>query len=128
MLAILIAAAAVAAGTPTGTVTPVDAVTGDIVSYILSYGVLGVVSLALAFRFLVPRSAVTEARQQARADLLEERTRILEEKAKAERERDEALRVARDLAPMLVSFTSATQSLLPLLQDLVSRREHRRDR
>ena len=116
-----------AAGTPAPNVTPVDAITSSVLSYILSYGVLGVVSLALAFRFLVPRGAIKQAREEARADLLKEIENLRADKKQAEEQRDEALKVANgQIVPLLVSFTSATQSLLPLLQQLVAEREPRR--
>lgn len=43
---------------------------------------------------------------------------------KAEEQRDEALRFARDqIAPLLSDFTNATSALLPILQGLVTRLE-----
>jgi hypothetical protein len=107
-------------GTPGGTVTPLGAATGDIVTYILSFGVLGVVALALAFRFLVPKGTV----EAARADLLAELDRVRAEKTKAEEQRDEALRIAQtQLVPLLTSFTATASALLPLLQELVRYRD-----
>jgi hypothetical protein len=105
-------------------VTPVGTVTSDLVSYILGYGVVGIVALAFAFRFIVPASVVKEAREQARADIKAELERVLAEKRAVEEQRDEALRVARDqFVPILTSFTASASSLIPLLQELVSRRE-----
>lgn len=101
-------------------VTPVGQATGDIVSYILGYGVLGIVAVAFAFRYIVPRGAV----EAARADLIAENKRLREEKAHAEEQRDEALRIAQtQLVPLLTSFTATSSALLPLLQELVRYRE-----
>jgi hypothetical protein len=108
------------AGTPGGSVTPIGTATGDIVTYILSFGPLGIVALALAFRYLVPKGTV----EAARADLLNELERVRAEKTKAEEQRDEALRIAQtQLVPLLTSFTATASALLPLLQELVRYRE-----
>jgi hypothetical protein len=105
-------------------VSPLDAATGSIIGYVLGYGPIGVIALAFAFRFVVPRSAVDEAKDQARADLLKENQRLIAEKAHAEEQRDDALRVANEqVVPLLVSFNATVTALLPLLQELVSRRE-----
>ena len=107
-------------------VTPVDAAAGSIISYILGYGPIGIIALAFAFRVIVPRSAVDEAKEQARKDLVEENKRLIAEKAHAEEQRDDALKIAQvQLVPLLIQFTATTGALLPLLQELVSRREGR---
>lgn len=107
-------------------VSPVGAAASDIVTYVLGYGVLGVAVVLFVLRIIVPRSVVDEAREQARRDLVKENERLIAEKVKAEEQRDEALKVARDqLVPLLLSFTAATNSLLPLLQDVVNTREGR---
>lgn len=114
----------VLSGGPGSSVTPIGSATDSIVSYVLGFGPLGIVVLAFAFRFIVPRGAVEEARQEARTDLIAERDRLLEEKRDAEDQRDEALKVAREqVIPLLINFTSATQSLLPLLQGLITQHE-----
>jgi hypothetical protein len=100
----------------TGSVSPVSAAAGDIVTYILGYGVLGVAAVLFVLRIIVPAKAVDEARTQARADLLKENERLIAE-------RDSALQAAHDLVPLLTSFVATSQSLIPLLQDLVRRRE-----
>jgi hypothetical protein len=108
-------------------VTPISTITGDLVSYILGYGVLGIVALALAFRFLVPAKALDQMRETARADLVEENRRLLARAEKAEAQRDDALRIAQDqLIPLLTSFTVTSQALIPLLQGLVRDQEGRR--
>jgi hypothetical protein len=105
-------------------VTPVGAAAGNIVSYILGYGVLGVVALAFAFRYIVPRGSV----DAARADLIAELDRVRAEKIHAEEQRDEALRIAQvQLVPLLSSFTTTTSALLPLLQEVIRHREHDRE-
>ena len=105
-------------------VSPVDAATGSIVGYVLGFGPIGIIALAFAFRFIVPRSAVDEAKDQARRDLLKENERLITEKTHAEEQRDDALRIAQEqIVPLLVSFNATVAALLPLLQELVSRRE-----
>src|SRR5262249_15743954 len=105
---------------PGSAVTPIGAAAGDLVSYILGYGVLGVVALAFAFRYIVPKGAVEEAR----ADLIKENERLRQEKAHAEDQRDEALRIAQtQIVPLLTSFNATSSALLPLLQELVRYRE-----
>lgn len=101
------------------------------IGQILSYGVLGVVALAFAFRFIVPRSAVEDARKESRADLLKDVERLERQveqeradKRAVEEQRDEALKFTQaNLVPLLVNFTSATGALIPLLQELVRHRE-----
>jgi hypothetical protein len=111
-------------GSIAANVTPVDTATGSVTGYVLNYGILGIVALAFAFRFVVPRSALENARIEARADLERENARLVEEKVKAEEQRDDALRMAREqLVPVLTTFTGTTAALLPLLQALVGRRE-----
>jgi hypothetical protein len=101
---------------PATAVTPIGTAAGDLVSYILGYGVLGVVAVAFAFRYIVPRGAV----EAARADLIDELERVRSEKVHAEEQRDEALRIAREqVVPLLVSFNATTSALLPLLQEMV---------
>ena len=105
-------------------VSPVDSATGSIVGYVLGFGPIGIIALAFAFRFIVPRSAVDEAKEQARRDLVEENKRLIAEKAHAEESRDDALRIAQEqVVPLLVTFNATVAALLPLLQELVSRRE-----
>lgn len=103
------------------------------VSVVLGYGVLGIVTLVFAWLFyrgwrLAPpdrESALAEkVRAEARADLLDERARVLAEKTRTEQERDDAQQFTRaQLIPLLVNFTNATSALIPLLQDLVKHRE-----
>lgn len=105
-------------------VTPLGSVTGDAVSYLLSFGAIGIGVVLFGLGFIVPRSTMTTAVASARADLVAENARIIAEKEQIAEQRDEALKLATDqLVPMLVSFTAATQSLLPLLQELVRTRE-----
>jgi hypothetical protein len=109
---------------PDPSVTPVDSAANSILSYVLGYGVLGVAAVLFVLRIIVPRSAVTQARAEARGDLEAELARVLAEKAKAEEQRDEALKVARDqIVPLLSSFTATTGALIPLLQEIVRTRE-----
>ena len=118
--------------TPTG-VTPLDNAGNSVIGYLLSFGPLGIFALAMAWlsfkgwRLMSPKDAARarrEAREEGRADLIAERDRVLEEKHKAESERDEALRTARtELVPLLQSFVATTSTLVPLLQEIVLHRE-----
>lgn len=108
-------------------VSPIGTASGDVVTYILGFGPIGIIAIAFATGWLVPKGAVKEAREQARADLRAELDRTIAEKKTAEEQRDEALKVTRDsLIPALIQFTSATQNLLPLLQALISQRQMER--
>ena len=119
-------------------VTPVDAATGSIVGYLLGFGPLGIIALALSWlifrgwRLMSPsgEAAITAAaRAQARADLEKELARTLAEKTHAEDQRDDALKVGREqIAPLLIEFNATIAALLPLLQELVRRREGGHDR
>ena len=115
--------------TPLAAASPVGDVAGDITTYILGFGPLGVGVVLYTLRVIVPGKAVDEAREQARADLLKETERLITEKAEAERQRDEARKFATEqLVPLLGQFTAATSSLLPILQELIREREMNRDR
>lgn len=100
--------------------SPIGSATGDIITYILGYGVLGVATVLFVFRVIVPAKAI----DTARADLVKENERLIAEKTRAEEQRDAALQIAQtQIVPLLASFTATTTALLPLLQDLVSMRE-----
>jgi hypothetical protein len=119
-------------------VSPLGTVAGDITTYVLGYGILGVAAVLFTLRVIVPRSAVEEAKEQARQDLLKEierliadknneRERLVTERTRAEEQRDAALKIAQDqLVPLLTSFVATSQSLIPLLQEVVRDREGRR--
>lgn len=118
---------ALLAGGPPSSVTPVDAGSNSIVSYLLSFGPLGVFALAMVWllfrgwQLVSPAAAAAirkDAREQGRADLERENTRLIAE-------RDEALKTAQALVPLLASFTSTTTALIPLLQELLRRQEGR---
>lgn len=105
-------------------VTPLGSATGDIVTYLLSFGPLGVGAVLFGLGYIVPKPVKDSAVAAARSDLVAENARLIVEKDHIAEQRDEALKLASDqLVPMLVSFTAATQSLLPLLQELVRNRE-----
>jgi hypothetical protein len=56
--------------------------------------------------------------------LVAERERLVADKAKAEAQRDEALRTAQEkLVPLLTNFVSVTSVLIPLLQQAVASQE-----
>lgn len=127
--ATVLAMAHVLASGPGTSLTPVDSAAESIVGYVLSYGLVGIVLVALAWLMfkgwrLVSPAFEARIRAEARADLEAERNRLLAEKVKAEEERDEALRVARDqMVPLLSSFVTTTGTLVPLLQEIVLSRE-----
>jgi hypothetical protein len=101
-------------------VTPIGAASGDIVTYILSFGVLGIAAVLFGLGYIVPKNAV----DRARADLVKENERLIAEKNKAEEQRDAALGIAQtQIVPLLTSFVATTSALIPLLQDLVRKRE-----
>jgi hypothetical protein len=105
-------------------VTPLGSAAGDITSYILGYGVLGVAAVLLVLRVIVPGKSVDEAVQRGRADLVAENQRLIAENARLISERDAALKIAQEqVVPLLTSFVGTTSALLPLLQDLVAMRE-----
>ena len=98
----------------------------DLVCYILGYGVLGIVALALVFRILVPAKALDKERGNAQADLIEENRRLLARAEKAEDQCDDALKIAQEqIAPLLTNFNATVSALLPLLQELVTARDIR---
>ena len=112
---------------PGTSVTPVDAATSSITGYLLGFGPLGIIALAVSWllykgwRLMSParEAAITEsARAQARADLERENARIIAE-------RDDAMQVARQMIPLLAQFTATTTALIPLLQELVRNQERR---
>jgi hypothetical protein len=101
-------------------VSPVGNVSGDAVSYLLGFGPLGVGVVLFGLGYIVPRTAVASAR----ADLIAENQRLVAERDHAAAQRDEALKFAQEnLVPLLVQFTAATASLLPILQDLTRQRD-----
>jgi hypothetical protein len=121
-------------------VTPASAASGNVVAYLLSYGPVGIFLVVLAWLMYRGWSLYSPARLNAertacRTDLVDtvarliadrdkERTRLIAERDKAAEQRDEALKAAADqLIPLLIQFTGATNSLLPLLQDVVRRQE-----
>lgn len=122
------------------TVSSVDGAAGSIVTYLLGWGPLGIFLVALGWLLfkgwrLVSPEAAQAIREEGRADLVAERDRVITEKTserdrltadkrEAERERDEAIRLRdetlRMLLPLMTNFTSSTQSLAPVLQNLTA--------
>jgi hypothetical protein len=119
-------------------VSPLDSASDSVVGYILGFGPLGIVALALAWltfkgwRLISPAGEAAmrdAARNESRADLLAERDRLLTEKQQAEDQRDEALTIARDqLTPLLQSFVATTSVLVPILQEIIRDSPARRRR
>lgn len=96
----------------------------------LNYGVLGLVVVAILTGLLWARPSVERVlaeRDAHLASLTEERDRLIEEKARAEEQRDAAISIAQDkIVPLLTSFNATTQTLIPLLQELVRDDDRRR--
>ena len=123
---------------PGTSVSPIDSAGSSIVGYLLGFGPLGIMALAMGWLFFKGWRLVSPAREaqitadaraQARADLEKELARTLAEKQHAEDQREEALKVAREqVAPLLIQFNGTVTALLPLLQELVRRREGGHDR
>ncbi len=110
-------------------VSPVGAASGDIVTYILGYGVCGVAVVLFALGYIIPKPVKDSAVTAARADVVAENQRLRDALAKAEEQRDEALKVAQtQLVPLLAQFTATSSGLIPLLQELVRSREDDRGR
>lgn len=107
-------------------ITPVDSAASNVTQYLVGYGPVGIFLVVLAFLLYRGWGLYSPARLRAekeacRADLIAENARLIAEKTKAEQQRDDALRAAGDqLVPALLSFTSATNALLPLLQKMVT--------
>lgn len=105
----------------------------------LSYGVVGAVAIVVCFvlyRGTFTRSDEAKARiaaaladadkrvTEARADLLAENERLRVQLAKTEQQRDDLSNFIRDkMTPLLQQFVTATNLLLPVMQDAVGRRE-----
>ena len=96
--------------------SPVDAASGSIISYLLGYGPIGVIAIAFALRLIVPKGTVDDAVERARADLVAENKRLLEEKQHAE---EQLQATASRTVPLLENFVQATGTLIPILQGLV---------
>ena len=112
-------------GPGTTSITPADALTSSILGYLFGYGPLGIGFVALAWLFykgwrLVSPEGAEAIRQAGRADLIAERDRLLQEKHEISGQRDEAMKVARDLAPLLSTFISSTGALIPILQGIIA--------
>lgn len=96
--------------------------TGEITP-LLNYGVLGLLVLAIFFGWVWARPSVdrvVEEKDASIARLTAERDRLIEERKRAEDQRDAALSIAQDkIVPLLTSFVSTSQTLIPLLQEIV---------
>ena len=95
----------------------------DEITPYLNYGVLGLLVLAIFFGWVWAKPAVDRIiaeRDAAVERLIAERDRLIQERARAEQQRDAALAIAQDkIVPLLTSFVSTSQTLIPLLQELV---------
>jgi uncharacterized membrane protein len=85
--------------------------------------VLGLVVLGIFFGWIWAKPAVDR--------LIAERDRLIEEKMRAEAQRDAAIAIAQDqIVPLLTTFVATTHTLIPLLQEIVreGNDDHRRPR
>jgi hypothetical protein len=93
------------------------------IAQFLNYGVLGLLVLAIFFGWVWARPSVDRVVQEKDASIARleaERDRLLEDRARAEQQRDAALSIAQDkIVPLLTSFVSTSQTLIPLLQEIV---------
>jgi hypothetical protein len=110
---------------PEGT-NPVDFTTSTFIGYITSLGLAGIGLLVMFWLYIFPGKLTKQARDDARADLLEENARLREQNARLAEQRDDALTVLRDqVAPILIQFNSTMATLLPVMQDVVRNQERR---
>ncbi len=114
-------------GPGTTSITPVDGLSDSVTGYLFGFGPLGIGFVALAWllyrdwRLVSPHKAAA-IREDGRGDLIAERDRLIAEKHTAEQQRDEALKVASDLAPLLSTFIASTGALIPILQGIIAGR------
>jgi len=98
----------------------------------LNYGTLGLVLIGIFMGLIWVKPAVDRvlAEKDAGIDrLIAERDRLIEERDQAEEQAAAAIAIAQEkLVPLLVTFTSVAQTLIPLLQEIVREGgdEHRR--
>lgn len=85
----------------------------------LNYGVLGLVLVAIVSGWLWAKPSVDR--------LIAERDRLIEEKQRAEQQRDAAISIAADkIVPLLTTFVTTTTTLIPLLQQIIRESDERR--
>lgn len=107
------------------TVTPLGTVSGDLVSYITGFGVLGAGTVLIGYalykdwRFMSPAARDAE-RRQARGDLERENDDLRAQLERAEHQREQ-------LTTVVAAFTTAVNALMPLLQKIIIQREDRND-
>jgi hypothetical protein len=98
----------------------------------LNYGTLGLLVIAIFVGWVWAKPSVDRVLGEKDASidrLTQERDRLIEEKTKAEEQRDAAIAIAQDkIVPLLTTFVSTTQTLIPLLQEIVREAgdDHRR--
>ena len=93
-------------------------VSGDPITGLIQYGVLGLVIIALLLGWLWPRPPVEQLRRDK--DAAEARA------VRAEQQRDELARELQSALPVMNETTRACQRMLPLLQELVERGDRQR--
>lgn len=98
----------------------------------LNYGVLGLLVIGAITgliwfkptvdRMLASKDEVLLAKDENIRDLKQERDRLISERDNAEAQRDAAIAIAQEkLVPLLVTFVDTTQTLIPMLRDIVVR-------
>lgn len=87
----------------------------------LNYGVLGILVLAIFMGWVWAKPSVDR--------IIADRDRLLEEKHVAEEQRDAAVAIAQEkIVPLLTSFVSTMDALIPLLQEIIRENGHDRRR
>lgn len=92
-------------------ITPVGAAAGDIVTYIISFGVLGVGALLYQLGLIVPRPTLTAAEKDG-----DQWRTAYEDERKAHATTRESLAVANDRAEAAVEAARVTAKLLEIVQ------------
>lgn len=96
----------------------------------LNYGVLGLLVVGAITgliwfkptvdRMLSSKDEVLAAKDESLHRLEAERDRLIAERDEAEGQRDQAIGIAQDkLVPLLVTFVDTTQTLIPLLREII---------
>lgn len=103
----------------------------DLAPY-LQNGVLGLIIVGIFSGWIWAKPAVDRLLQERDAQiaaLTAERDRLIEEKRAVEEQRDAAISIAQErIVPLLTTFLATTQTLTPLLQEIVREAgdDHRR--
>jgi hypothetical protein len=109
----------------------------DLISYLLNYGVLGIVAVLFVTRMIVPKKALDDVRQEAAAtaraeeeasrQVLAQReqriTQLREQLARVDSDyRDVLRRYQEEMVPALVRATDLTKEATSLMRELITQR------